>query len=40
MTDNELIALFRGGDKAACEQLLNKYKPIVLRTARRFFLSG
>lgn len=40
MTDNELISAFRGGDLSACEQLLNKYKPIVLRVARRFFLSG
>ncbi len=40
MTDNELVKLFRGGDKAACEELLNKYKPVVLRTARMFFLTG
>ena len=40
MTDNELISLFRGGDRAACEELLNKYKPTVLRVARRFFLTG
>lgn len=40
MTDCDLIARFRGGDKSACDQLLNKYKPVVLRIARRFFLSG
>lgn len=40
MTDNELITAFRGGDRAACDELLNKYKPIVLRVARRFFLTG
>ena len=40
MTDNELIAAFRGGNSSACEELLNKYKPVVLRVARRFFLSG
>lgn len=40
MTDNELISAFRGGSSSACEELLNKYKPVVLRVARRFFLSG
>ncbi len=40
MTDNQLIAEFRNGSTVACEQLLNKYKPVVLRVARRFFLSG
>lgn len=40
MTDNELILSFRSGDKAACEKLLEKYKPVVLKVARRFFLSG
>lgn len=40
MTDSQLISLFRGGDKSACESILNRYKPVVLRTARRFFLSG
>lgn len=40
MTDNQLVELFKGGDKNACESLLLRYKPVVLRTARRFFLSG
>ncbi len=40
MTDNELVLLFKKGDKNACDALLNRYKPAVLRTARRFFLSG
>lgn len=40
MTDFQLISAFRGGDKCACDELLNKYKPVVLRVARRFFLSG
>ena len=40
MTDNQLISRFRVGDKTACDELLNKYKPVVLRVARRFFLSG
>ena len=40
MTDNELVSAFRGGDKYACEELLNKYKHVVLRVARTFFLSG
>ena len=40
MTDDQLIARFRSGDRCACDALLNAYKPAVLRVARRFFLSG
>ncbi len=40
MTDNDLIALFKKGDGSACEQLLNRYKPVVLRLSRRYFLIG
>lgn len=40
MTDEQLVALFQRGDKAAGESLLVKYKSNVLKVARRFFLSG
>ena len=33
MTDEELIALFREGDQDAMEELLIKYKAMVLRKA-------
>ncbi|MDE7162692.1 MAG: sigma-70 family RNA polymerase sigma factor [Clostridia bacterium] len=39
-TDCELVALFRGGDKGAGEELLGRYKNTVLSVARRFFLVG
>lgn len=39
-TDEELSAAFRGGDKAAGEELLVRYKNKVLAVARRFFLAG
>lgn len=40
MTEEELVALCRGGDKNAWEELYSIYKPRVLKIARRFFLSG
>ncbi len=40
MTDEELCELAAGGDRAAQEQLLGRYKNRVLAIARRFFLSG
>ena len=40
MTDEQLIHSFRGGDKAAGEQLLILYKNKVLSIARKFFLVG
>lgn len=40
LTDEELVERFHGGDKAAGEQLLTRYKNTVLMAARRFFLSG
>ena len=40
MTDEEIVVLCRGGEKAAWEKLYDRYKPIVLKIARRFFLSG
>ena len=40
MTDEELVALCREGDKNAWEELFTRYKPRVLKIARRFFLSG
>lgn len=40
MTDEELIILSRRGDKAAQEELLNKYSGMVQAVAARFFLHG
>lgn len=40
ISDEELVRLFRNGDKYAGERLLVRYKNRVLATARRFFLSG
>lgn len=40
MTDEELIILSRRGDKAAQEELLNKYSDMVQAVAARFFLHG
>lgn len=39
-TEEQLVSLFKGGDKAAGEELLIRYKNIVLSIARRFFLAG
>lgn len=40
MTDEELIALFREGDQDAMEELLIKYKAMVLRKARSMYILG
>lgn len=40
MSDEELIARFREGDKRAGEEVLVRYKNKVLSVARRFFLIG
>lgn len=40
LTDERLIELFRQGDGAACEEILNRYKNKVLAIARGYFLSG
>ena len=40
MSDEELIALFRDGDQEAMEQLLNKYKEMVLKIARSMYILG
>ncbi|MGN0817426.1 MAG: sigma-70 family RNA polymerase sigma factor [Candidatus Coproplasma sp.] len=40
MIDEELVAAFQSGDRAAGEELMLKYKSAVLKVARRFFLSG
>jgi len=39
-TDEQLVALYRGGDKAAGEQLFSRYKNLVLSLARGYFLAG
>lgn len=38
--DEDLIALYRQGDKSACEELLIRYKNKALALARRFSLVG
>lgn len=40
LSDEQLAALSQSGDKTATEQLLKRYKNVVLSIARRFFLSG
>lgn len=40
MTDDEIVLLCQSGDKSAWEELYERYKPRVLKIARRFFLSG
>ena len=40
MTDEQLAVLGRDGDAAATEQLLNRYKPLVLKLSRARFLAG
>lgn len=40
MTDERLAILCQSGDKSAWEELYTRYKPRVLKIARRFFLSG
>ncbi len=40
LTEEALVISFRGGDKAAGEELLVRYKNKVLSIARRFFLAG
>lgn len=40
LSDEELVARFRAGDKRAGETVLARYKNNVLSVARRFFLAG
>ncbi len=40
ISDEELVARFRAGDKKAGEEVLVRYKNSVLSVARRFFLAG
>ncbi len=40
LSDEELVARFRTGDKRAGEEVLARYKNNVLSVARRFFLAG
>lgn len=40
MSDEELVLAYQSGDKTVWEELYSRYKPRVLKTARRFFLSG
>ena len=40
LTDEDLITLFRDGDQEAMEQLLDKYKEMVLKKARSMYILG
>ncbi len=40
LSDEKLALLSQSGDKTATDQLLKRYKNMVLSVARRFFLSG
>lgn len=40
LNDEEIISLVKGGNDAAQEFILNKYKPIVKSKARAYFLIG
>ncbi len=39
-SDEEIIELFRGGDASAGDYILEKYKPLVKKRARLYFLEG
>ncbi|HPD01855.1 MAG TPA: sigma-70 family RNA polymerase sigma factor [Eubacteriales bacterium] len=39
-TDEELLIRAKAGDKAAESELLNRYKPLTARLARRYFIAG
>lgn len=39
-SDEQLVCLFKNGDKFAAEEILVRYKNTVLAVARRFFLAG
>ncbi|MEG1508980.1 MAG: sigma-70 family RNA polymerase sigma factor [Clostridia bacterium] len=40
LTDEELIALYKSGDAKALETLMKRYKDIVTKCTRQFFLTG
>lgn len=40
MTDEQLALLYQRGDKNAWEELYERYKPVVRKISRRFFLTG
>lgn len=40
MSDEELVALYHGGDNSAADRLVEKYKNLVRMKARAFFLTG
>ena len=40
MTDEQLIANLRAGDKNIMDYILNKYKPLVLSKANAMYLIG
>ena len=40
MRDEEYVLRARNGDDAACEYILNKYKPMVRSISRAYFLLG
>ena len=40
LSDEQLIAALRGGEKRLMDYILNKYKPLVLRKANAMYLIG
>ncbi len=40
MSDEELVAMYHGGDESAADWLVDKYKNLVRMKARAFFLTG
>lgn len=40
MTDAELVLRARGGDELAFQGLTDRYRPIIVGTAKRYFLKG
>ncbi len=40
LTDEELIAKYRSGDRKVGEYIIDKYKPLVRKKARLYYLEG
>lgn len=40
LDDNELLQKARGGDEVALNELMSRYKPLVTRVSRKYFLAN
>lgn len=40
LTDEELIKIYRDGDQAILNYICEKYKPLVLKNSKKYFLVG